>query len=68
MDVNNYEVTPARRLLSNIVSDHEIFSHDETISPQDFLRNIEDTLLGFIDKKRGNKVQLTLVCEIKESI
>ena len=65
MDVNNYEVTPARRLLSNIVSDHEILSHDETISPQDFLRNIEDTLLGFIDERRGNEVQLTLVCEMK---
>ena len=62
--MNRYNVTPVRRLLSNIVSDHEILSHDETISPQDFLRDIEISLLRFIDGKRGNKVQLTLTCEM----
>ena len=63
--MNRYNVTPVRRLLSNVVSDHEILSHDETISPQDFLRNIERPLLRFIDGKRGNKDQLTLTCEME---
>ena len=63
--MNRYNVRPARRLLSNVVSDHEILSHDETISPQDFLRDIKRPLLSFIDGKRGNKVQLTLTCEMQ---
>ena len=64
---NEYEVRGRRRLLSNVVPDHEILSHDETISPQDFLRNIERPLLSFIDGKRGNKVQLTLTCKMERA-
>ena len=63
--MNRYNVTPVRRLLSNIVSDHEILSHDETISPQVFLRDIERPLLRFIDGRRGNKVELILTCEMQ---
>ena len=63
--MNRYNATPVRRLLSNIVTDHEILSHDETISPQDFLRDIERPLLRFIDERRGNKVELIFTCEMQ---
>ena len=63
--MNAYNVASVRRLLSNIISYHEILSHDETISPQDFLRDIEQPLLRFINGKRENKVQLTLTCEME---
>ena len=63
----NYEVIPVRRLLSNIVSDYEVLSHDELISPQDFLRDIEKPVMRFIDGRRGNKVHLVLVCEMERA-
>ena len=65
--MNRYNVRPVRRLLSKVVSDHETLSYDETIFPQDFLRNIERPLLRFIDGKRGNKIQLTLTCDMERT-
>ena len=65
--MNRYNITPVRRLLSNIVSDYEILSHDETISPQDFLQDIGEVVMRFIDERRGNKVQLVLICEIERA-
>ena len=47
------------------MSDHGVLSHDETISSQDFLRDIEQSLFRYINGKRGNKVQLTLSCEME---
>ena len=62
---SNYEVTPVRRLLSNAVSHHEILSRDETISPQNFLRDIRGTVISFIRERAENKVHLVLVCEME---
>ena len=67
MNIQDYEVTPVRRLLSNIVSDYEVLSHDETISPQDFLQDIGEVVMRFIDGKRGNKVYLVLVCNMERA-
>ena len=66
--MNRYNVTSVRRLLSNVVSDHEILSHDETISPQDFLRDIERPLLRFIDGKEATKFNLLLLAKWNVSI
>lgn len=56
MNVVNYEVTPVRRLLSNIVLDFEVLSHDELISPQDFLRDISEPVVRFISEKKRSQV------------
>ena len=44
----DYEVTPVRRLLSGAVSHHEVLPRNETISPQDFLREIRRTVISFM--------------------
>ena len=62
---SNYEVTPVRRLLSNVISHHEVLPQNETISPQDFLRDISGTVISFIRERPENKVRLVLVCEIE---
>ena len=60
----DYEVTPIRRLLNNTVSHHEVLPRDETISPQDFLREIRQTVISFIRERSENKIRLELVCEM----
>ena len=65
--MNRYNVTPVRRLLSNIVLDNEVLPHDETISPQDFLQDIGEVVMRFIDGRRGNKVYLVLVCNMERA-
>ena len=64
---SDYEVTPVRRLLSNIVSHHEVLPRNETISPQDFLRDIRGTVISFIRERPENKVHLILVCEMERT-
>ena len=61
---SDYEVTLVRRLLSNVVSHHEVLPRNETISPQDFLREVRRTMISFIRERPQNKVHLVLVCEI----
>ena len=61
---SNYEVRERRRLLSNLVSHHEALPRDETISPQDFLREVRRTVISFIRGRPQNKVHLVLVCEM----
>ena len=63
----NYEVTPVRRLLSNVVSHHAILSQDATINPQNFLRDIRGTVIPFIRERPENKVHLVLVCEMERT-
>ena len=67
MNIQDYEVEPVRRLLSNIMSDYEILSHDETISPQDFLQDIGEVVMRFINGRRGYKVHLVLVCQMERA-
>ena len=62
---SNYEVRERRRLLSNVVSHHEVLPRDETISPQDFLRGIRRAVISFIRRRLENKVHLVLVCEME---
>ena len=62
---SNYEVWERRRLLSNVVSHHEVLPRNETISPQDFLREIRRTVISFIGRRPENKVHLVLVCEME---
>ena len=59
----DYEVRE-RRLLSNVVSHHEVLPWNETISPQDFLRDIRQTVISFIRGRPQNKIHLVLVCEM----
>ena len=61
----DYEVTPVRRLLSGAVSHHEVLPRNETISPQDFLREIRRPVISFMRERPENKVQLVLVCEME---
>ena len=65
--VVNYEVTPVRRLLSNVISHHTVLSHDMTINPQNFLRDIRGTVIPFIRERPENKVCLILVCEMERT-
>ena len=62
---SDYEVRERRRLLSNVVSHHEILPRNETISPQDFLRQIRRTVISFMRGRPENKVHLVLVCEME---
>ena len=64
---SNYEVTPVRRLLSDVVSHHKIVSRDETMSPQKFLHDIRGTVIPFIRERPENKVYLVLVCEMERT-
>ena len=61
---SNYKVTPVRRLLSNIVSHHEVLPRNDVISPRDFLNEIKPAVISFIRKKQQNKIQLIFVCEL----
>lgn len=60
--MNGYDVIATGRLLSNIVMDFDVLSHDDTISPQDFLRDIRSTVVQFIGENTRHKVMLTLSC------
>ena len=60
---SDYEVRE-RRLRSNVVLHHEVLPRDETISPQDFLREIRRTVISFIRGRPQNKIHLVLVCEM----
>ena len=62
---SDYEVRERRRLLSNVVSHHGVLARNETISPQDFLREIRRTVISFIGRRPENKVHLVLVCEME---
>ena len=61
---SDYEVRERRRLLSNVVSHHEVLPRNETISPQDFLREVRRTVISFLRGRPENKVHLVLVCEM----
>ena len=61
---SDYEVRERRRLLSKVVLHHKILPRDETISPQDFLREVRRTVISFIRGRSENKVHLVLVCEM----
>ena len=64
---SDYEVTPVRRLLSNVISHHEVLPRDKTISPQDFLRDIKRTVISFVGGRPENKVHLVLVSEMERA-
>ena len=61
---SNYEVRERRRLLSNAVSYHEVLPRNETISPQDFLREVRQSVISFIRDNSKNKIQISLICEM----
>ena len=61
---SDYEVTPVRRLLSDAVSHHEVLPRDETISPQNFLREVRRLVISFIRDNLENKIQISLICKM----
>ena len=48
-----------------MVSHHEVHPRNETIFPQDFLREIRRTVISLIRGRPENKVHLVLVCEME---
>ena len=61
---SDYEYIPVRRLLNNVVSHHEILSRNEDISPQDFLREIRQTVISFMRDNSENKIRVSLICDM----
>ena len=60
----NPEIVPRerRRLLANNVMGHYTINSIGNTSPRDFLNYVRNTVIGFLNERRQNKDQLSLIC------
>ena len=61
------EIVPRKRgkLLGNNVIGHHTINSIGNTSPRDFLNYTGNTVVGFVNERRQNKVQLSLICIMK---